>query len=76
MDIGKLNKRITIQKREIFINENGFEVEGWKDYKIVWASIKNLNGKEFFPEETLLECHKTVGDLLKEYKIINGKRNN
>lgn len=48
MDIGKLNKRITIQKREIFINENGFEVEAWKDYKIVWASIKNLNGKEFF----------------------------
>ncbi len=38
--------------------------------------IEELSGKEFFPEETLLECHKTVGDLLKEYKIINGKRNN
>ena len=48
MDIGKLNKRIIIQKRKIFVDENGFEVETWEDYKIIWASIKNLNGKEFF----------------------------
>ena len=48
MDIGKLNKRIAIQKRKIFIDENGFEVETWEDYKTIWASIKNLNGKEFF----------------------------
>lgn len=48
MNIGRLNQRITIQKKEILIDDNGFEVEEWADYKSVWASVKNINGKEFF----------------------------
>lgn len=48
MNIGRLNRRITIQKKETLIDENGFEVEEWADYKTVWASVKNINGKEFF----------------------------
>lgn len=48
MNIGKLNQRITIQKKETLTNEDGFEVEEWINHKTVWASVKNINGKEFF----------------------------
>lgn len=48
MNIGKLNQRITIQKKETSVDENGFEVEEWSDFKSVWSSVKNINGKEFF----------------------------
>lgn len=48
MKPGELNKRITILKRNIFTDDNGFEVEEWIDYKSVWANVKNINGKEFF----------------------------
>lgn len=48
VDIGKLNKRITIQKYTTIQNENGFDVEDWIDYKTIWASVNNLWGKEFY----------------------------
>lgn len=48
MEIGKLNRRIVIQKRDMIEDENGFEVEIWDDYKTVWSNIKNINGKEYF----------------------------
>ena len=40
MNPGELNKRITILKRSIFTDDNGFEVEEWVDYKTVWAKVK------------------------------------
>ncbi len=48
MEIGDLRHRITIQKRSTTINENGFEVETWQDYKTVWAAVSNLHGREYF----------------------------
>ena len=48
MNPGELNRRITILKRSIFTDDNGFEKEEWIDYKTVWAKVKNLNGREFF----------------------------
>jgi SPP1 family predicted phage head-tail adaptor len=48
MDIGKLNKRITIQKYTTTVNENGFEVEAWVDYKPIWASRDDLQGREYY----------------------------
>ena len=48
VNIGKLDKRITIQKFSTYQNENGFDVEDWQDYKTIWASINNLWGKEFY----------------------------
>lgn len=47
MDPGQLNRIIKIEKRKV-IQENGFEVEEWEYLKSSWASIKNINGKEFF----------------------------
>lgn len=48
MEIGSLNKRITIQELKTNINENGFEVEDWIDFKTVWAGVTNLHGREYF----------------------------
>lgn len=48
MDPGELNKRITILKKSLVVDENGFEVEGWMDFKPSWAKIHNINGREFF----------------------------
>ena len=41
VEIGDLKHRITIQKHTTTINENGFEVEAWEDYKTVWAAVSN-----------------------------------
>ncbi|MBB6622169.1 phage head closure protein [Clostridium gasigenes] len=45
---GNLDKKIIIQEYASYQNENGFEVEEWKDYKTVWSSINGLFGKEYF----------------------------
>lgn len=48
VEIGDLRHRITIQKPTTGINENGFEVETWDDYRTVWAAVSNLHGREYF----------------------------
>ncbi len=48
MEIGELRHRITFQKLITILNENGFEIDTWKDYKMVWASISNLQGREYY----------------------------
>lgn len=48
MNPGELRHRIKLQKLETVVNENGFEEEIWIDHKRVWASIKNLHGREYF----------------------------
>ena len=53
MNPGELNKRITILKKDIITDANGFEVESWTEFKTVWAKIKNLNGREFFQAQQI-----------------------
>jgi SPP1 family predicted phage head-tail adaptor len=48
MEIGDLRHRITLQKLTTSVNESGFEVETWEDYKTVWAAASNLHGREYF----------------------------
>ncbi|WP_025436577.1 phage head closure protein [Peptoclostridium acidaminophilum] len=55
MEIGKLSKRILIQKCIPNLNENGFESETLEDYKTVWASVSNLHGKEYFAARAVQE---------------------
>ena len=48
VDIGKLNKRISIGHIGSIVNPNGFpETKFLEDYK-AWASISNLYCKEFY----------------------------
>jgi SPP1 family predicted phage head-tail adaptor len=48
VEIGDLRHRITFQKHTTTINENGFKVETWEDYKTVWAAVSNLHGREYY----------------------------
>ncbi len=48
MDIGQLNKRITIQKFTTTENDMGDSISEWADYKTLWASVSNLHGREFW----------------------------
>jgi len=48
VEIGDLRHRITFQKLTTSVNENGFEVETWEDFKTVWAAVSNLHGREYF----------------------------
>lgn len=51
----KLDKRITIQNKQITQDNFGGEIISWKDYKIIWANIcpKSLkNSVNYFKFET------------------------
>lgn len=48
MEIGDLRHRITLQQLTTSVNDNGFEVETWEDFKTVWAAVSNLHGREYY----------------------------
>lgn len=48
MDIGKLNKRITIQVFSKTTDDEGYIKEEWADYKTVWAHCKPHSANEYY----------------------------
>lgn len=70
--IGDLKHRIIIQRLTTTINSNGFEVETWEDYKTVWASVSNLNGREYFAAATV-QAENTVKFTIRYIKGIEEK---
>jgi SPP1 family predicted phage head-tail adaptor len=46
MDIGKLNKRITLQSRSATLDDYGQELNTWLDVATVWANVKPISGRE------------------------------
>ena len=68
--IGSLKHRITFQILFTDINENGFEVSEWQDYKTVWAKVLNLSGKEYF-EAATINKEKTVKFIIRFIKDID-----
>lgn len=57
--IGEMKHRIIFQKLLATINENGFEVERWQDYKTVWAKASNLSGREYY-QAVAVQTEKTL----------------
>lgn len=55
MSVGEMRHRITFQRITNAANENGFESETLEDYKTVWASVSNLQGKEYFAAKAVQE---------------------
>ena len=51
MDIGNLNCRITILKEHAERNEFGEEVIEWVEEKDLWASIRFVEGREYYKDE-------------------------
>lgn len=75
MIMSNLDKRITIQKYTATQNKNGFDIEAWKDYKTVWASMNNLWGKEFYAAKAV-QAENTVEFVVrysKDLENINSK---
>jgi SPP1 family predicted phage head-tail adaptor len=46
MDIGKLDKRVTLQRRSSTLDAYGQEVNSWTDIATVWANVKPVGGRE------------------------------
>jgi SPP1 family predicted phage head-tail adaptor len=62
VDIGKLDKRITIQKYDKNLYKQQISIKGfptidagWEDFKTVWSSINNLFGREFYAAKAVNE---------------------
>ncbi|WP_373181214.1 phage head closure protein [Clostridium butyricum] len=70
MDIGNLKHRVTFQRFTTVANDNGFEEEAWVDFKIVWAAISNLHGREYF-EAAAVQAEKTVKFIIRFIKDID-----
>ncbi|KLU76033.1 phage head closure protein [Clostridium botulinum] len=70
MDIGDLKHRVIFQRFTTVVNDNGFEEEAWQDFKIVWAAISNLHGREYF-EAAAIQAEKTVKFTIRFIKEID-----
>jgi len=46
MNIGKLDKRITLQVRSATLDAYGQELNSWTNLATVWANIKPIGGRE------------------------------
>lgn len=46
MNIGRLNRRITLQARGAGFDDYGQPSEAWADVATLWASIKPIGGRE------------------------------
>ncbi len=46
MSAGKLNRRITIQRRSATLDDYGQESAGWTDIATVWADVRPIGGRE------------------------------
>jgi SPP1 family predicted phage head-tail adaptor len=57
VDIGRLDKRITLQKRTTTLDDFGQQAHVWSEVATVWASIHPIGGRErlraFAVESTL-----------------------
>lgn len=53
MNIGSMDKRITIQTKTVTYNSYNEPIESWADTSTVWAGIINSGGGEFYAAQKL-----------------------
>jgi SPP1 family predicted phage head-tail adaptor len=53
MDIGRLNKRITIESQAVTFDAVGQQVESWSTFATVWANIKHNSGAETIKSDSI-----------------------
>lgn len=46
METGRLNRRITIQRRLATLDDYGQESSVWRDIATVWANVRPIGGRE------------------------------
>lgn len=69
-----LNHRITFQAFTTIVNDYGFEIQEWSDFKTVWAGITNLSGREYFAAMQV-QAEKTVKFTIRYTKDIDETMN-
>ena len=70
VDIGKLNKRITIQKLSLTTDEYGNQIQQWSDFYTCWAAVSGINNREYW-----IRHSKELKDINKtDYRIIFDNR--
>lgn len=47
VEVGKLNKRITLQRVSETTDDMGQDKVGWEDYKTIWATVKPYKSSEY-----------------------------
>ncbi len=53
MNVGKLNRRITIQQRTEGLDSYGQPNQSWIDVATVWANIKPIKGRELLIAQSM-----------------------
>lgn len=53
MEAGKLNRRITFQRKDVEYNSYNEPIESWSDLKTVWAEVITTGGREFYAAQKL-----------------------
>jgi SPP1 family predicted phage head-tail adaptor len=52
-DVGKLNKRVTLQRLVNTRGTSGELVESWQDEATVWAAVEPLSGREYWQAQEM-----------------------
>lgn len=79
MRAGKLNRRVTIQRKSITQSDSGEEIITWEDVATVWAGLKFERGSERFAIKQIVgqsvvtfqvRWSRTVSELTSEHQIL------
>ncbi len=53
MRAGRLDRRVTIRSRTTAADAQGQQIETWSDVDTVWASKRDLRGREYFAAQSM-----------------------
>ena len=80
VNIGKLNKRITIQRHTVTQDEEGNQMQEWTTFHSCWAAVNGISNREYWnarqqQEENIINFKIRFCDSLKalnkkDYRII------
>lgn len=70
MSIGELRHKIVLLEQVSEINERGFEIQSFNEYKSVWAKVLNLSGKEYF-QAAAINAENTLKFVIRYLENIN-----
>lgn len=48
LDVGKLDKRITVQRHEVITDSRGNQTQEWIDFHSCWAAVNGSGGREYW----------------------------
>lgn len=48
LDVGKLNRRIIIQRQTVILDAAGNQTQEWTDYHSCWAAVNGSGGREYW----------------------------